>query len=134
MLCVSFGSAEDMFSDEPWLPDAEAKIWREESRLRFRTSEGFKDFAMHGSVATCLGQSLASLPVPRLRLAGHSLGAPLAIRAAQQSRAELRIALLDPFWSRRMPVVNPQSYLSTASSTSQESLKIALQLDALHLA
>ncbi|CAK9093905.1 unnamed protein product [Durusdinium trenchii] len=132
----------DMFSDEDWLPDAEAKIWTAEGprRMRYRTASGdFKASSISQSCADLLASQLQQLPLKssrKLRLAGHSLGSPLVIAAAAQAFAagsaagSLRIALLDPYWSRRVPLVNPQSYMRRPATrtTAQESLDLAMLL------
>ncbi|CAE7290447.1 unnamed protein product [Symbiodinium sp. CCMP2592] len=123
----------DMFADEPWLPDAEAKIWtaRGRRRMRYRLASGTfqeADSPSH-SASSLLGKILYSLvqasPKKQLRLAGHSLGAPLVIAAAsnmfeqQGMPCGVRIALLDPYWSCRVQVLNSQDYLASAEAGSQ---------------
>ncbi|CAE7609634.1 unnamed protein product [Symbiodinium natans] len=124
----------DMFSDEPWLPDAEAKIWTASGsrRMRYRLASG--DFQERGSpsqsASVLLGKCLTGLvraaPGKRLRLAGHSLGSPLVIAAASNmfsrcapNPATIRLVLLDPYWSRRVRVLNPQDYLESVDTLSQ---------------
>eukprot|EP00435_Cladocopium_sp_Y103_P047121 s140_g13.t1 len=91
--------------------------------------------SVRGSASELLAAQLLSLPEGMdLRLAGHSLGSPLVIAAAEQvlkRRPEAfgirRIALLDPYWSRQMPLLNPQDYLPL-KTTAEESLERAQKL------
>lgn len=128
----------DQFSDEPWLPDAEAKIWNAQGprSMRYRVASGdFQASSVRGSASELLAAQLLSLPEGmELRLAGHSLGSPLVIAAAEEMlkrRPEAfgirRIALLDPYWSRQMPLLNPQDYLPL-KTTAEESLERAQKL------
>eukprot|EP00434_Breviolum_minutum_P010604 symbB.v1.2.009354.t1/scaffold561.1/size520142/22 len=90
--------------------------------------------AVRFSCAELLAQQLLSLKTSEIRLAGHSLGSPLVIAAAAKAQQLSpttplrRIALLDPYWSRKMPLLNQQEYLQLPRTTAQESLAKALKL------
>lgn len=130
----------DQFADEPLPELAEAKIWSPQGYvgMRYMTSTGEyqTDGVPKGASVTDLFvntfRSLADASQGKapqeLRFAGASLGAQLSVHSAATlwalaesgsiSSAWLpsRVALLDPYFTERMPVINPQSYTAGTST------------------
>ncbi|KAK3279442.1 hypothetical protein CYMTET_12676 [Cymbomonas tetramitiformis] len=121
----------DQFADEQNPFDAEAKIWTAESPkgMRYKLSDGQyhkENLPPSACVSDMLVIHLAAALgtyTGSIRLAGHALGAQVMLRVARlifdkvekgklpMNLTPRRIALLDPFFSRKMPVVNPQKFM-----------------------
>jgi len=107
------------FADEPFVFDAEAKIWTTEGGQGVRWRDIAGDYLAPLEPGVSAGelfyqsytQALADFSGPDLRLAGHSLGNQMAVQLLQQlahaielgdiepSLMPQRLALLDPYWS-----------------------------------
>ncbi len=119
------------FADEPFVTDAEAKIWTTQGGkgMRWRAREG--DYRTDHSIDIPISrlfygelvQALADFRGPELRIAGHSLGNQIATAGVAELAAAIQqnqlppemmpgqLVLLDPYWS---PVV--QDYLNERST------------------
>jgi hypothetical protein len=131
----------DQFADEPLPEYAEAKIWSADGYvgMRYMTASGDFETAgvQPGSSVTdlfvntfqSLSETSNGVAPQEMRFAGASLGAQLSVHSAAVLRRladsgsissawlPTRIALLDPFFSERIPVLNPQSYVAAGKST-----------------
>jgi len=105
--------------------------------------KGAPQLSAFGLLTQTLADVLALAPGIHLRLAGHSLGSPLVIAGASGLLSQssppllapmrLRLALLDPYWSRQLPLANPQGYLprGRGHTTAARSLELAMEPAAL---
>mmetsp|Transcript_26757 Transcript_26757/g.50607 ORF Transcript_26757/g.50607 Transcript_26757/m.50607 type:complete len:240 (-) Transcript_26757:1422-2141(-) len=113
--------------------------------MRYRTlNGGFLRSQHYSSIVELLVNFLSDALgqyTGQLRLVGHSLGSQVVLGAAkclaervecghlQESLLPHRLALMDPYFSLRIPVINPQSYLPSGSvSTAKLGVEIARYL------
>ncbi len=107
------------FADEPFVFDAEAKIWTTEGGqgMRWRDETGSyhaqrgQDISIGELFYQSYIQALSDFSGTELRLAGHSLGNQMAVSLLNQLAEEIevgdisdnimpdRLALLDPYWA-----------------------------------
>jgi len=134
----------DQFSDELSPLVAEAKIYSADGDgkgMRWRTQSGFS------TAGSPSGKSIVDLFTDaieeallayagRLRLVGHSLGSQVVLETSKALALRVdsgllppnllpsRVALMDPYFSLKLPFVNPQDYLPAGAESTG---KLAVQ-------